>query len=92
MQESTAAPSTRLQRGVRLYHEQGIQIAQTEGGTYIVPSCTGDGEYVVYADHDFSFCSCPDHRRAVAANEVCKHRAAVEIVRAKRRARRRRAA
>jgi hypothetical protein len=89
--ESLAHPSTRLSRGIALYREHGAEITRTEGGTFIVPSCTGDGHYVVYRG-EFEFCSCPDHRRAVAVGEVCKHRTAVEILVCKRRAARRRRA
>jgi predicted nucleic acid-binding Zn finger protein len=88
--KSSAPPSTRLQRGVRLYRERGAEITRTEGGTFKVPSCTGDGFYVVYRG-EFEFCSCPDHRRAVAVGEVCKHRVAVEVLVCKRRAAKRRA-
>jgi predicted nucleic acid-binding Zn finger protein len=92
MPETTIPPktTTRLQRGIRLFIERGHEITRTAGGTYIVRSCTG-GTYVVYAG-EFAFCSCPDHRRAKEFGEVCKHRVAVEILIAKRRAARRRRA
>ncbi|MDP9484989.1 MAG: hypothetical protein M3Q49_04200 [Actinomycetota bacterium] len=90
MQKSsaTAPPSTRLQRGVRLHRERGHEIERKEIHTYAVPSCSGDETYVVYTD--MGCCTCPDHRRAKAAGEACKHRVAIEIFVAKRRAARRR--
>ncbi len=92
MQKSsaTAPPSTRLQRGVRLFRERGHQIERLEIHTYAVPSCSGDETYTVFTD--MGCCSCPDHRAAKKAGEACKHRVAVEIFVAKRRAARRRRA
>ena len=83
------AKTTRLQRGIRLFNERGAEITRTPGGTYRVPSCTGEGHYVVYLG-EFAFCSCPDHRRAAKVGEACKHRTAARIFAAKRRAARRR--
>ncbi|MDP9479420.1 MAG: hypothetical protein M3R38_27740 [Actinomycetota bacterium] len=87
---ATAPPSTRLQRGVRLHRERGHEITRLEIHTYAVPSCSGDETYTVYTD--LSCCTCPDHRAAKKAGEACKHRVAVEIFVAKRRAARRRMA
>ena len=92
MTEQSVPKTTRLQRGVKLFRERGDEIERTEGGTFRVPSCKGGGFYVVYRDPEFAFCSCPDHRRAREVGEVCKHRVAVEILAAKRRAARRRQA
>ncbi len=85
------APSTRLQRGVRLHRERGDRIVRTTGGTYLVPSCTGEGHYVVYLG-EVTCCSCPDSRRAREAGEYCKHIVAASVAAAKRRAARRRLA
>ncbi len=91
MAETTvAAKTTRLQRGIALHRERGHQIERLEIHTYAVPSCSGDETYTVYTD--LRCCTCPDHRRAKAAGEACKHRVAVEIFVAKRRAVRRRRA
>ncbi len=91
MAETTvAAKTTRLQRGIALHRERGHQIERLEIHTYAVPSCSGDETYTVYTD--LRCCTCPDHRRAKAAGEACKHRVAVEIFVAKRRAARRRRA
>lgn len=86
---TVAAQTTRLQRGITLHRERGSEITRTTGGTYHVPSCTGEGHYVVYLG-EVSFCSCPDHRRAAKVGEACKHRTAARIFAAKRRAARRR--
>jgi hypothetical protein len=90
MAETTIPKTTRLQRGVRLFRERGAEIERLEIHTYAVPSCSGDETYTVYTD--LSCCTCPDHRRAKAAGERCKHYHAVEIFTAKRRAARRRRA
>ncbi len=89
MAETTIPKTTRLQRGIRLFNERGAEIERLEIHTYAVPSCSGDETYTVYTD--LSCCTCPDHRRAKEAGELCKHRVAVEIFTAKRRAARRRA-
>ena len=83
-------PSTRLIRGVRLYLERGHEIERLEIHTYAVPSCSGGGRYTVFTD--LRCCTCPDHRRSKEAGEACKHRVAVEVFVAKRRAARRRRA
>ncbi len=87
---TVAAKTTRLQKGVRLHRERGHEITRLEIHTYAVPSCSGDETYTVFTD--MGCCSCPDHRRTKAAGESCKHRIAVEIFVAKRRAARRRMA
>ncbi len=86
---TVAAKTTRLQRGIRLFAERCAEIERIAIHTYRVPSCSGDETYVVYTD--MGCCTCPDHRRAKAAGEACKHRVAVEVFVAKRRAARRRA-
>ena len=83
-----AAKTTRLQRGVRLFGERGHEIERISAHTYRVPSCTGTGFYTAYTD--LRCCTCPDHMRAKAAGERCKHVIAAEIVLAKGRAARRR--
>ncbi len=88
---TVAAKTTRLQRGVRLFHERGHEIERTPGGTYRVPSCSGEASYVVYLG-EVTCCSCPDHRRAREAGEFCKHVHAAHIFSAKARAARRRRA
>ncbi len=87
---ATAPPTTRLQRGIRLFRDKGHEITRLEIHTYAVPSCSGDEAYTVFTD--LSCCTCADHRRAKTAGEACKHRVAVEVFVAKRRAARRRQA
>ncbi len=89
MADTTTVPkTTRLQRGIALYRERGYEIKPLELDTYSVPSCVGDGTYTVFTD--LGCCTCPDHRRAKEAGQLCKHRVAVEVMIAKRRAARRR--
>ncbi len=88
--ETTIPKTTRLERGVRLYRERGHEITRTTGGTYRVPSCSGEASYHVYLG-EVTTCSCPDSRRAKQDGEYCKHVHAAAIVAAKRRAARRRA-
>jgi hypothetical protein len=83
------AKTTRLQRGVRLFAERGHEITRTTGGTYRVPSCSGEASYHVYLG-EVTTCSCPDSRRAREAGGFCKHVHAAYIFAAKRRAARRR--
>ncbi len=85
---TVAHKTTRLQRGIALHRERGREIERLEIHTYAVPSCSGDETYTVFTD--LSCCTCPDHRAAKKAGEACKHRVAVEIFTAKRRAARRR--
>ena len=89
MDSTTIPKTTRLQRGIRLFADRGHEITRTPGGTYLVPSCSGEGHYVVYLG-GFSFCSCPDHRRAAKDGERCKHSHAAYVFAAKSRAARRR--
>jgi predicted nucleic acid-binding Zn finger protein len=86
---TVAAKTTRLQRGVRLFNERGHEITRTTGGTYRVPSCSGEASYHVYLG-EVTTCSCPDSRRAKQDGEYCKHVHAAAIVAAKRWAARRR--
>ncbi len=78
-----AHPSTRVTRGLKLYRDRGHAIERTGPSTYRIPSCFGDGSYLV--DVRATFCTCPDHRRAKALGEACKHRIAAEIAHSKRR-------
>ena len=80
--------AARLIRGVALYRERGGEIEHVGVHTYRVPSCSGDGYYVVWSD--LRACTRPDHPRAKASGARCKHFFAAEIVAAKRRAARRR--
>ena len=90
MAETTIPKTTRLQRGIRLYQERGHEITRTTGGTYRVPSCSGEASYHVYLG-EITTCSCPDSRKAKDQGEYCKHVWAASTAAAKRRAARRRA-
>ncbi len=84
MDDKSVARTTRLQRGIRLYREHADEIERTTANTYRVPSCTGEGHYLVYLD--LGSCTCPDHERAKAKGERCKHFHAAHIAHCKRRA------
>jgi hypothetical protein len=74
----TSLPAARIGRGIKLHREHGAEIERTGIHTYRVPSCTGTGTYTVYSD--LRCCTCPDHPRAKAVGERCKHVVATEIV------------
>lgn len=86
--DTTIPKATRISRGIALFHDCGAEIKRTTANTYRVPSCTGEGSYLVYLD--LRCCTCPDHARAKASGERCKHFHAAGIVAAKLRAARRR--
>ncbi len=77
-------PSTRTERGIKLFRERHAEIERTGPSSYLVPSCSGEHAYVVNLK-PFVCCTCPDHKRAKDLGEVCKHAAAAIIVHAKRR-------
>ena len=81
---SLPQPTTRTERGIKLYCEHHDEIERTGPSTYRVPSCSGTDSYMV--DVRAGFCLCPDHKRAKALGEACKHRSAAEIAHAKRHA------
>ena len=72
---------TREIRALRLFEERGAEIVRTAPWTYNVPSCTGEGFYVV--NYRRETCECPDALRNLDLS--CKHVYAVGIHRAKRR-------
>lgn len=76
--------AARLSRGVALFRERSQEIERTEAHTYRVPSCAGEGHYLVYLD--LKACTCPDHPTAKALGARCKHFYAAEICAARRRA------
>lgn len=81
---SLPQPTTRTERGIKLYRDRHDEIERTGPSTYLVPSCTTDETYMV--DVRAGFCLCPDQRRAKDLGEACKHRTAAEIAHAKRHA------
>ena len=84
MTTTASIPETREARALALYRERGAEIQRTAPFTYNVPSCSGEGFYVV--DYRTERCDCPDfERRGVA----CKHVYAVGIHRSKRHTKRR---
>ncbi len=73
-------PNTRELRALALAEEHFDQIAASHrGGTYAVPSCTGEGFYsVTYTAREES-CECKDWE----FGHTCKHVLSVAVVRAK---------
>ncbi len=76
---------TRELRALRLVQARGHEIVRTAPWTYNVPSCTGEGFYVV--DYRRETCDCPNATRRPDLN--CKHLLARAIKRAKHRTKRR---
>jgi hypothetical protein len=72
---------TRKVRALALYRERGAEIVRTAPFAYNVPSCSGDGFYVV--DYRRESCECTDAARYPGL--TCKHVYVVGIHRAKRR-------
>lgn len=82
MIESSLARTDRLtreQRAIVLHRERGEEIEHTGARTWAVPSCSGEGYYLV--DLGAEDCDCPDFRRR---RQNCKHIYAAAIERAKR--------
>src|SRR5215212_8414506 len=73
--------NTREQRGLRLYRERGSGIERVAPNFYLCPS--EDGAEFYHVDYAGETCDCPDYLRNATA---CKHVYAVDIARAKRRA------
>jgi uncharacterized Zn finger protein len=68
-------------RGIQLYEERGDEIQQIGRGTYSVPSCSGDEDYLVRYDDQGESCECRDFE----FGHVCKHLYAAALFAAKRR-------
>lgn len=68
----------RERKGIALYRERGEEIEHLRGRLWAVPSCSGEGLYLV--DLHAEICGCPDfeHRE-----ENCKHIYAAVIASAK---------
>lgn len=81
MSETSVAQRDRLareRRGIALYRERGEEIEHLRARLWAVPSCSGEGIYLV--DLRAEICGCPDfeHRE-----ENCKHIYAAAIASAK---------
>ncbi len=68
----------RERRGIALYRERGGEIEHIKGRTWAVPSCSGEGFYLV--DLRAEICGCPDFERR---DENCKHIFAAAVASAK---------
>ena len=77
-QRERAERTARERRGIALYRERGEEIEHVRARLWAVPSCSGEGFYLV--DLRAEICSCPDFERR---GENCKHIYAAAIARAK---------
>lgn len=77
--------TTRATRGIALFRERRDEIERVSPWTYRVPSCSDRATYTAILS-PFTYCSCPDHRRAKDLGDVCKHVYAAILAHAKRRA------
>ena len=68
----------RERRGITLYRDRGEEIEHLRGSLWAVPSCSGEGLYLV--DLHAEICGCPDFERR---GENCKHIYAAAIASAK---------
>jgi len=78
MAEKVYRGTTREERGISLYREQGEEIADIGDGFFIVPSAEPGDCYLVNLEHEN--CECPDHQRR---GRPCKHIFAAIVYRAK---------
>lgn len=80
---------TRFERGIRLYLDRREEIERVSAFTWHVPSCSGDGKYIVWLD--LKACTCPDHKKAKSLGLRCKHYTAAYLAHQHRRELRERA-
>ena len=74
----TTPKTTRHERGLVLYRARGEEIRHVRGTVWVVPSCRGEGVYLV--DVASGCCTCPD---TPPEGESCKHVYAAIVARAK---------
>jgi hypothetical protein len=75
---STAPTTTRATRGLQLFRSRGDEIRHYRGTVWSVPSCGGEGVYLV--EITSGVCTCPD---LPPKGESCKHSYAALIANAK---------
>jgi hypothetical protein len=79
----------RCKRGIALYKRYAEKIRRTAPWTYLVPSQSGKGIYLVYMKEGEECCSCPDYSKHHAPDEdgqeifFCKHYFAARLWKAK---------
>lgn len=87
-QQERARASARRRRGIALYKRFAGRIRRVADETYLVPSQTGAGLYLVYAAEGAESCQCPDFRRHSRRDAsgrqtfLCKHYHAVRLFKA----------
>lgn len=79
----------RCKRGIALYKRYAEKIRRSAPHTYLVPSQSGKGIYLVYMKEGEECCSCPDYSKHHAPDEdgqeifFCKHYFAARLWKAK---------
>ena len=76
--QECAERMARERRGIALFRERGEEIGHVRGRLWAVPSCSGEGIYLV--DLRAEICGCPDFENR---RENCKHIYAAAIASAK---------
>jgi hypothetical protein len=77
--DTVSTANFRCKRGIALYKRYADRIRQTAPWTYLVPSQSGKGIYLVYMKPGEECCSCPDYAMHHALDEegqesfFCKH-------------------
>jgi len=87
--DTVSTANFRCKRGIALYKRYATKIRQTAPWTYLVPSQSGKGIYLVYMKPGEECCSCPDYAIHHALDEegqesfFCKHYFAARLWKAK---------
>lgn len=77
-----SVPTTRTERGIRLWQTSRQGIERRTRHEWAVPSCSGGGDYLV--NTKTGVCDCPDSPRAREQGESCKHLVAAMLTAAHR--------
>lgn len=84
-----AAAAARCRRAIAIYRAFAGRIRRVAEDTYLVPSQTGLGLYLVYTADGRHHCQCPDHKKNKASHTqngrngfFCKHYYAAKLFRA----------
>jgi hypothetical protein len=77
-QRTTVPTTTRATRGLQLFRSRGDEIRRYRGTVWSVPSCGGEGVYLV--ELTSGVCTCPD---LPPKGESCKHVVAATVANAK---------
>lgn len=87
--DTVSTANFRCKRGIALYKKYAEKIRRSAPHTYLVPSQSGKGIYLVYMKEGEECCSCPDYAIHHALDEegqesfFCKHYFAARLWKAK---------